>query len=54
MQDHRFSNARSVRNDLDRARLRHAFRLSSEPDRLWGRDDLMRLEPFDVMDDEPG
>src|SRR6201994_553703 len=54
MQDHRFSNARSVRNDLDRARLRHAFRLSSEPDRLWGRDDLMRLEPFDVTDDEPG
>jgi probable Rubsico expression protein CbbX len=54
MQDHRFSNARSVRNDLDRARLRHAFRLSSEPDRLWGRDDLMRLEPFDVLDDEPG
>src|SRR6201996_4610784 len=54
MQDHRFSNARSVRNDLDRARLRHAFRLSSVPDRLWGRDDLMRLEPFDVTDDEPG
>jgi probable Rubsico expression protein CbbX len=54
MDDPRFSNARSVRNDLDRARLRHAFRLSSEPDRLWGRDDLMRLEPFDVMDDEPG
>jgi probable Rubsico expression protein CbbX len=54
MGDPRFSNARSVRNDLDRARLRHAFRLSAEPDRLWGRDDLMRLEPFDVTDDEPG
>ena len=54
MEDPRFSNARSVRNDLDRARLRHAFRLSAEPDRLWGRDDLMRLEPFDVLDDEPG
>src|ERR1700753_185624 len=54
MDDPRFSNARSVRHDLDRARLRDAFRLSSEPDRLWGRDDLMRLEPFDVMDDEPG
>jgi probable Rubsico expression protein CbbX len=54
MEDPRFSNARSVRNDLDRARLRHAFRLSAEPDRLWGRDDLMRLEPSDVLDDEPG
>ncbi len=54
MDDPRFSNARSVRNDLDRARLRHAFRLSAEPDRLWGRDDLMRLEPSDVLDDEPG
>jgi probable Rubsico expression protein CbbX len=54
MEDARFSNARSVRNDLDRARLRHAFRLAAEPDRLWDRDDLMRLEPSDVMDDEPG
>jgi probable Rubsico expression protein CbbX len=54
MEDARFSNARSVRNDLDRARLRHAFRLAAEPDRLWDRDDLMRLEPADVMDDEPG
>jgi probable Rubsico expression protein CbbX len=54
MDDPRFSNARSVRNDLDRARLRHAFRLSSEPERLWGRDDLMRLEPSDLVDDEPG
>jgi probable Rubsico expression protein CbbX len=54
MEDPRFSNARSVRNDLDRARLRHAFRLAAEPDRLWDRDDLMRLEPSDVLDDEPG
>ncbi len=54
MEDSRFSNARSVRNDLDRARLRHAFRLAAEPDRLWDRDDLMRLEPNDVLDDEPG
>jgi probable Rubsico expression protein CbbX len=54
MDEPRFSNARSVRNDLDRARLRHAFRLAAEPDRLWGRDDLMRLEPTDVLDDEPG
>ncbi len=54
MEDSRFSNARSVRNDLDRARLRHAFRLAAEPDRLWDRDDLMRLEPYDVLDDEPG
>jgi probable Rubsico expression protein CbbX len=54
MEDPRFSNGRSVRNDLDRARLRHAFRLAAEPDRLWDRDDLMRLEPSDLMDDEPG
>ena len=45
----RFANARSVRNELDRARLRHAHRLATDLDRNWNRDDLMRLEPADVV-----
>jgi probable Rubsico expression protein CbbX len=45
----RFANARSVRNELDRARLRHAHRLATELDRSWNRDDLMRIEPADVV-----
>jgi probable Rubsico expression protein CbbX len=44
-----FGNARSVRNALERARLRHAYRLSAEPDRPWGKDDLLRLESPDVL-----
>jgi hypothetical protein len=44
-----FANARSVRNELDRARLRHAHRLATELDRSWNRDDLMRIEPADVV-----
>jgi hypothetical protein len=44
-----FANARSVRNALELARLRHAYRLTAEPDRPWGKDDLMRLEPADVL-----
>ena len=44
-----FANARSVRNALEFARLRHAYRLTAEPDRPWGKDDLMRLEPSDVL-----
>ena len=44
-----FANARSVRNALDFARLRHAYRLTAEPDRPWGKDDVMRLEPVDVL-----
>ena len=44
-----FANARSVRNALEFARLRHAYRLTAEPDRPWGKDDLMRLEPPDVL-----
>jgi probable Rubsico expression protein CbbX len=47
----RFANARSVRNELEGARLRHAFRLSAEPDRNWSLDDLMRIEPMDVLSD---
>jgi len=49
MQEPRFANARSVRNELERAQLRHAHRLTSDPDRDWTRDDLMRIEPVDIL-----
>jgi probable Rubsico expression protein CbbX len=49
MRQPRFANARSVRNELERARLRHAHRLTADPDRVWSRDDLMRLEPSDIL-----
>jgi probable Rubsico expression protein CbbX len=49
MQEPRFANARSVRNELERTRLRHAHRLTSDPDRNWTRDDLMRIEPIDIF-----
>ena len=45
----RFANARSVRNELESARLRHAFRLATDPERRWTKDDLMRLEPLDIL-----
>ena len=45
----RFGNARTVRNDLENARLRHAYRLAADPDRRWSKDDLMRLEPSDIL-----
>ncbi|MGA9831788.1 MAG: AAA family ATPase, partial [Trebonia sp.] len=45
----RFANARSVRNELENARLRHAFRLAADPERQWAKDDLMRLEPSDIL-----
>jgi hypothetical protein len=48
MREPRFANARSVRNDLERARIRHAHRLASDPDLSRTKDDLMRLEPADV------
>jgi hypothetical protein len=44
-----FANARSVRNELERARLRHAHRLAADQDRHWNRDDLMRLEAEDIL-----
>jgi probable Rubsico expression protein CbbX len=44
----RFANARSVRNALERARLRHANRLAVAATPC-GRDDLMRLEPADFL-----
>ena len=45
----RFANARSVRNELERSRLRHAHRLAAEPERSRTRDDLMRLEEVDIL-----
>jgi len=49
IQQPRFANARSVRNELERARLRHAQRLASEPERHRTMDDLMRIEPADIL-----
>jgi probable Rubsico expression protein CbbX len=48
-----FANARSVRNELEHARLRHAHRLATDLHRSWTRDDLMRLEPEDILADLP-
>ena len=45
----RFANARSVRNGLERARLRQANRLVSEQGKLVTRDDLMRIEADDIL-----
>ncbi len=49
MRQPRFANARSVRNELERARMRHAFRLASEPELSRSRDDLMRIESLDIL-----
>ena len=43
-----FANARSVRNALDRARLRQASRLFADRDRALTRDDLTTLLPADI------
>ena len=43
-----FANARSVRNALDRARLRQASRLFAERDRELTRDDLTTLTAADI------
>ncbi len=43
-----FANARSVRNALDRARLRQASRLFAERDRVLTREDLTTLLPADI------
>ena len=43
-----FANARSVRNALDRARLRQASRLFAERDRVLGAEDLTTLLPADI------
>jgi probable Rubsico expression protein CbbX len=51
MRQPRFANARTVRNELERARLRHAHRLASDPELSRTMDDLMRLEPADIRGD---
>jgi probable Rubsico expression protein CbbX len=48
MRQPRFANARGVRNELERSRLKHAYRLAAEPDKIRTMDDLMRLEPTDI------
>nr|WP_238345695.1 CbbX protein [Actinopolymorpha cephalotaxi] len=49
MRQPRFANARSVRNALERARLRQANRLLDATGRTWHREDLMRFEPEDFL-----
>ena len=55
----RFANGRSVRNALERARLRQANRIVSNSDKPLGKADLMRIEEADLRmsrifrDDEP-
>ena len=44
-----FANARSVRNALDRMRLRQASRLFADRDRELTRDDLTTLQPSDIQ-----
>jgi hypothetical protein len=44
----RFSNARSIRNALDRARLRQANRLFERRDKSLTRDALLLIEPEDI------
>jgi probable Rubsico expression protein CbbX len=44
-----FSNARSIRNALDRIRLRQANRIVSHLDRIITSDDLMAIEANDVL-----
>lgn len=48
MEQPHFANARSIRNALDRARLRQANRLFAEPDRELTRDVLMAIEGEDL------
>jgi hypothetical protein len=44
-----FSNARSIRNALDRMRLRQANRLVTDLDRMLTAEDIMSLEASDVL-----
>ena len=44
-----FANARSVRNALDRARLRQASRLFAERDRILSSDDLSTIQASDIL-----
>ena len=44
-----FANARSIRNALDRARLRQANRLVADLDRVLTAGDLMSMEAADIL-----
>jgi probable Rubsico expression protein CbbX len=44
-----FANARSVRNALERVRLRQASRLFASPERELTRDDLTTIAPEDIL-----
>jgi len=44
-----FANARSVRNALDRSRLRQASRLYADPDRALSADDLSTIAASDIL-----
>ena len=48
MRQPRFANGRSVRNALERARLRQATRIVGDPAGSIGMDDLVRIEEDDV------
>jgi probable Rubsico expression protein CbbX len=48
MEQPRFANARSIRNAIDRARLRHAARLFDLPGPL-SREELMTIEAEDIL-----
>src|SRR5437868_9453091 len=45
----RFAHGRSVRNSIDRARLRQANRLFGEQKDVLTRDDLMTITPDDIL-----
>jgi probable Rubsico expression protein CbbX len=45
----RFAHGRSVRNSIDRARLRQANRLFAEGEGLLSRDELMTITPDDIL-----
>src|SRR5687767_830201 len=49
MKQPRFANGRSVRNALERARLRQATRIVRENNHNLSKDDLMRLEAEDIL-----
>ena len=49
LQQPHFANARSVRNALDRARLRQASRLFADRHREWQASDLCTIEATDIL-----
>ena len=49
MNQPRFVHGRSVRNALERARLRQATRIVRENNKKLGTDDLVRIEAEDIL-----